>query len=209
MNAAVFCHRSRCVGVGAISYLGVALVSACAHLPSREYAWEATAPRIPLPENIDSLDVHHVSWSHDGQWLAFTATSNKVIGIYVARVDGSHLRRITDESMHAAQFSLSWLPKDRGIFFLASQHDSVHFFHMLPDGSDLVVYPNTTLHAEDGAISPDGAHIAFVHTIDRRHSQIYVRAIDGTNVRPVTNTAGSFAANSNPAWSPDEAQTPF
>jgi TolB protein len=193
------------------SWLGMTVVCACARPPVPPHTAEVASP-VPLPEHLDSLEVLRVAWSQDNKWLAFTAAYHNQIDLYVSRADGSQTRRLTDAStfpvprFSVGQFVVSWLPGDRGVFFVGNHADSVHFYRINADGSALAEYPNPTppMRTSDGSLSPDGSQIVFTRFVARRHWQLLVRNVDGTNVRELTTASSGVAWNDeNPAWSPN------
>ncbi len=57
------------------------------------------------------------AWSPDGTRLAFSSGDNSETNVYVASVDGKHVRRLTDSQ--ALYYHPSWSPDGRSIAYLA------------------------------------------------------------------------------------------
>ena len=90
--------------------------------------------------DIPPVEIGHMAWSPDGEWLVLTAPGNQphywlatnpadTRGLYVARVDGSGVRRISSGSYLAA----AWSPDGTQIAALTSGRE---LWVMKADGSD-------------------------------------------------------------------------
>jgi hypothetical protein len=123
--------------------------------------------------------------------------------IYVARLDGSNLRRLTsDGSPNSYNREAAWSPDGSRIAFSKSDGRlGAEIYVMDADGA------NPTRISPEGAYdasptwSPDGSRIAFEHRADDQGiGHIFVMNADGTNRTQLTSNR---QPNSSPAWSPD------
>ncbi len=146
---------------------------------------------------------YNLIWSPDGEWLAFERGGE---GIYVARPDGSGLRKVPNTGVSTSL--LAWKPDGKGL--LVSTQDA--------DGSTL-----QTVELDTGAItdhftigggpggfgpggfgppSPDGLRVTFTEKVFGRPAYgLFVADLDGSGKRPIAILDGVVLAA--PAWSPD------
>jgi Tol biopolymer transport system component len=90
-------------------------------------------------------DTHsHPAWSHDGQFLAFSANFNSNQDIYILNLITNKQVRMTD---HPAKDKMpSWSPDDSQIAFVSDRDGNDEIYIMNVDGSDL---SNLTQHPAD------------------------------------------------------------
>ncbi|MEX0733708.1 MAG: hypothetical protein WD944_01570 [Steroidobacteraceae bacterium] len=150
----------------------------------------------------------HPSWSPDGRQIVFCSTrgDGENDDIYVIDVDGSNLRRLTDNGLYWDTFP-SFSPDSRKILFRRLLRERMsegtlansEVMVMNTDGTGVV---NLTRHPWfDGwpSWSPDGRRIAFSSNRSDPY-QIYVMSADGSGVTQVVN---SPFTDIRPQWLPD------
>jgi len=129
--------------------------------------------------------------------IVFSAETNRnQREIYVCDFDGGNIRRLTANA--TLSIEPSWHPDGRSIIYnqyLLSSTPLVQY--------DLVRNRSRALsrHAgiNSGRISPDGRKLALILT-DKNQLDLYVRDLNGGNLRRLTNDR---ATEASPTWSPD------
>jgi TolB protein len=150
---------------------------------------------------VDGRSVTSMSWSPDGETLAFTDGAN----LHVVGVDGTGKRRVLEGYWE----HVAWSPDGTRLLlagFPTPRDDAGTFdlWTVRPDGTDLVQLTDDPASDESPSWSPDGTRIAFqrnegVHYPDYR-KDVYVMNADGTGLRRVTVFQGF---DGFPVWSPD------
>ena len=122
--------------------------------------------------------------SRDGLRVAYTVGSWTRNRIWVANIDGTHARAVTDSS--SGFFNLAWAPDDR--MLAVTHHDSsgaLQIWLVNPDSArsrELVRLPEGEGHPQWPAWSPDGRTIAFQSGTyvrgDPTKSDAYVCVVD-------------------------------
>ena len=144
-------------------------------------------------------------WSPDGTRIAFTRV--KKFGraaIFVIRVDGTGLKRLTPWKLDAA--SPDWSPDGTTIVFNSHfdvvRGQSANVYSMRPDGSartPLTHHHGGRRQSFRPAWSPDGTRLVFARfTPARKGIDLYTMNPDGTRLTRVTNMPRRFAVH--PDW---------
>ncbi len=152
-------------------------------------------------------------YSPDGKRLVFVRLDeNGPVGLFVIKLNGSGLRRITPPGLIVQTFfGGSWSPTDNKIVF-AARTDLDHrlaIWVVSADGSALHQLPITpscggafsdarSISCRDPGWSPDGTKIAFTRATKGTPSSIYTVNADGSSLSQVTNARG----DSQPDWGP-------
>ena len=129
--------------------------------------------------------------------IVFSAETNRnQREIYICDYDGDKIRRLTSNA--TLSIEPSWHPDGKSIVYnqyLLSSTPLVQF--------DLVHNRSRALSRHtginSGRISPDGRKLALILT-DKNQLDLYVRDLNGGNLRRLTNDR---ATEASPAWSPD------
>ncbi len=152
------------------------------------------------------------SISHDGKYIAFDAgyaggiyaTAEQGYNIFVMNVDGTNIKRLTDDKGN--EVVPSWSPDSKKLIF--TKDGTIYI--MNADGSNKT---NTGQGGHDARWSPDGKRIAFISESagDMMRSiklfHLYIIDIDGTNVTQLT--FGDNRTESIFDWSPDGTKIVF
>lgn len=161
-----------------------------------------------LSQNPAPMFYQDIAWSPDGKYLSLTGmhdinqtTNSMKADIYVIKVDGSNLQKITGDATN--EFYSSWSSDGKRILFSQTVKDSKNsnLFTVNKDGTGLIQLTKDSKQNSTPAFSPNGKKIAFISTRDSEKYQIYVMNSDGTNVLRLTTDSniGYF----NPMWSHD------
>ena len=142
------------------------------------------------------------AWSPDGSRLAFHSDRAGSLDIYTMAADGTDVRRVTAEA--SSEFGPTWSPDGTRIAFASDRDGATEIYAADADGADVVRLTNGG--AGDPAWSPDGSRIAFAAEGADGDADVFSMAIDGTDVRRLTDAVGSSYL---PAWSPDGASIAF
>ena len=144
-----------------------------------------------------------LSWSPQGDRVAFTTKRDGNFEIYVANADGSNPVNLTRSSGYDTQ--PSWSPDGRKIAFSSQRDGNIEIFVMDTDGSNLQQLTTGRGYEEWPAWSPDGRKIAFVSD-QHGNIEIYTMDADGSNLQQVTDNPGD---NWPAVWSPDSRKILF
>ena len=131
------------------------------------------------PSLVTSFDdpVGFVTWSPDGQWLAFNVAPGGGFNeqIYVARPNGTELRRLTDGGK-AGNFLDGWSPDGRFIAFSSNRRDPSARDSYLVDvatGQSRMVAQNRGIGSIDD-VSRDGKYAIVSRLVNRGDNNLYL-----------------------------------
>lgn len=131
-----------------------------------------------------------VSWSPDGEWLAFSSTRGGNYELYMIRVDGTEERRLTFDGGHA-RFP-DWSPDGTQIVFDSNVGGNYDIY--LLDVATLKVTQLTDHPRNDlfPTWAPDGSTIVFtsVRGFNVLES-VYIMNPDGSDVRVLVESPGN------------------
>ena len=147
--------------------------------------------------------------------IAFTSERDGNREIYVMDTNGANQRRLTNSRL--VDWDPSWSPDGRHIVFTGNgrpgdwgaRGGDLEIYLMDADGSNPRRLTDNFRQDTDPSWSPDGKHIAYASTIDRRNNEIYVMDVDGSKLRKLTNSGDVHIHNWEPSWSPDGKRIAF
>jgi serine/threonine-protein kinase len=142
------------------------------------------------------------AWSPDGKHIAFV-TRLPPIAIYVINVDGTGVKRVSDDG--GGTSNPSWSPDGRRIAFNSRRSGKQQIYVMDADGQNLSRLTTDDATNRVPVWSPNGKQIAFESDRDGQ-SRIYIMNADGSNQHRVSSPPG---ADGHPSWSPDGKQIVF
>lgn len=146
-------------------------------------------------------------WSPDGTRMAFTRVLREGrAAVYVVRLDGSGLKRLTPPRLDAA--SPDWSPDGTTIVFNShfdpGPGQSANLYTISPDGSHrraLTHHHGGRAHSFRASWSPDGTKILFSRFKQGKGKsftfELYTAKPDGTGVQRLTNLPRKFPSNAD------------
>jgi Tol biopolymer transport system component len=136
------------------------------------------------------------AFSPDGKWIAFRHQRSGSGAIFVIRIDGRGLRRVTP---YAGDYGHPhWSPDGSRILFHSNENtqpgQSANLFTVQPDGTaltQLTSFTGGSVQAFGGIWSPDGTQIAY-HKVDTATTDdLYLLDANGTNERQLTSVGAA------------------
>lgn len=135
-------------------------------------------------------------WSPDGEFFAFTSTRDGNQELYVAKADGSEVRRLTSDP--AIDAHPAWSPDGSCIAFATNRWGDLELALIAPDGTNLRRLTDSPGLDDYPAWSPEGMRLAFV---SNRTGNLEIMIVDAHGGEPVNVTQHS-AWDNYPTWTP-------
>lgn len=165
--------------------------------------WRGTLPpfeprRVTVGMGFDS----DPALSPDGNFLAYASDEGGNQDVWLLDLrSGSTVRRTSDP---AADRRPAWLPNGAELLFVSERDGKPGVWRMPAlDGPAARLIPD----ADDVAVSPDGAQVAFSRVSPSGETRIAVAPLSDVNrVRLLTGDGDGRWNHSQPAWSPDGAE---
>jgi His/Glu/Gln/Arg/opine family amino acid ABC transporter permease subunit len=161
--------------------------------------------------DVDTL-TSQLSWSPDGERIAFMMQHDGHVDIFTMRADGSDVTQVT----HAEQDALfpTWSPDGGQIAFVASGEEGAMTASVVDvDGGNLVQLTDGTSRDRQLRWSPDGQQIAFESQVafgpegqPVRNTDIYIAPASGGRLRRMMF---SSSEEKWPSWSADGSQIAY
>jgi eukaryotic-like serine/threonine-protein kinase len=149
---------------------------------------------------LSGVSGEHVSFSRDGQWVAYISYPGGVL--WRSKADGSERKQLTRPPLFA--LLPKWSPDGKTIAFFAwspeALEKSFKIYTVSPDGGlPTRLLPDDTDPETDPNWSPDGGKIVFAGAPARDSSAIRVVDLGGHRVSTLPESQGYYS----PRWSPD------
>jgi len=137
----------------------------------------------------------------DGKHLLFASTLSGWAQIYVANLDGTERRRLTN--FDSIDVSPRVNPKTgRDVLFISGRSGKQQLWRMNIDGGDLEMLTNGEGEVANPSWSPDGRFVAFAWTQGYEIGGFNIFVMDIATRKPAQLTKDS-GVNENPWWAPD------
>ena len=135
----------------------------------------------------------YISWSPNGERIAFEANFDGIWDIYVMETNGSHVQRLTHTPGNDAQsVAPAWSSDGQKIAFDSTRDGSFQIYVMDSDGSNVQRMTHNDRVDARPAWSPDARRIVF-----HSNHQIHVMDADGSNLERLTS---NDHFNAHPDW---------
>lgn len=154
-----------------------------------------------------SVGLTEAAYSPDGRWIAFTRLSGSdrsVSAIFVARTDGSDIRRLTQDALVASY--PRWSPDGATILFQQNLDEQGSPLWTVPfEGGKprrLTTDHGSDAWASEGDWSPDGRQIVFkYYETGWDHNELRIVDADGTGEQTIW-VSGAAQGAETPDWGP-------
>jgi Tol biopolymer transport system component len=168
-------------------------------------------PGTPKLLNTAGIEVDFcgITWSGDGQWIAFNRDEYKKASarIYVISAAGGNPREIYENNRHTrvVNYRMSLSPNGETIAFSSMDADGLHIYKMLVAGGAPQRLVDTL--AREPVFSPDGKMIAYVEDkeLGSAGGGLWIVPANGGLPKLVADAGNA----STPIWSPDGRMVAF
>lgn len=159
-----------------------------------------------------AFETYNVSWSPDGQSIAFQGTvygGEAGIGLDVYRIDLGAPQSLRNLSYsRGSDVQPAWSPDGTQIAYVSNREANQRLYLVAPDGSNLREITTDTSLVLDLAWSPDGTKLAYVNLLDGFHHLHIVDVADGYRISPPLIVT-QLDVDSTLQWSPDGERVAF
>ena len=126
------------------------------------------------------------------------------MALFIADADGKNERALVPH--REIEYSPSISPDGKWIVFTSERSGQADIYRVHPDGTGLEQLTDDPAFDDQGALSPDGATLAFVSTRGGGTANLWLLNLAG---HKYTNLTNNHSGNFRPSWSPDGAWIAF
>ena len=131
------------------------------------------------------IDYGSIQWSPDGTQIAFTSPNvNSSKALNIIRSDGTDLRVLAND----LGYQFAWLPDSKGLVFVKLSGEVVT---VSTDGLSQSTLTTIPVGENYQSISPDGTMLAYMNSGRYGANDLFVKNIDGSNLRQLTHNPGN------------------
>jgi Tol biopolymer transport system component len=146
--------------------------------------------------------------SHDGHRLAFVReTSNTSGDLFIADVDGSHIRQVTFDRMGVR--GVAWTPDDRALVFASNRSGAYELWQVPASGGAAQSIAAKGSEVTSPSLARDGGLLAYTSTSQNWNIWRAPVAAADANATPPKVLIASFGRNDSPRYSPDGKKIAF
>ena len=155
------------------------------------------------PHLIPNASGWDPTWSPDGTSILFASDMQGDVQLYVIKLDGSELQKISD--LPAIRGRSDWSPNGQFIVTYSGQPWNRDVYIMNADGSDARMLTPTGGNSQGPSISPDGQWVVFTSYYDHygedHGCEIYIMPVTGTE-QVVRRLTDNDYCDYQPRWGP-------
>lgn len=175
--------------------------------------WSVGATGGATTSNDEGPGNHHTpAASPDGKSVAYVAERGEKVDIFVAAIDGTSLRQISDPDDDGYVANPQWSPDGRLLLYVRWPHYDMPWDEIAIVVADVASGDRHTLAAGSRVAnnwpcwSPDGEHIAFLSDRENGFPNLWRMRADGSGQECLFDQP---ADHRSPAWSPDGSKIAF
>jgi TolB protein len=159
-----------------------------------------TGRRLPFYNQIASMNAT-ADFTPDGKSIVYSSTASGWAQLYLADLDGSNLRRLTNTRTIEVEPKVN--PRSGAeIVFVSGRSGPQQLYRMSIFGTDAERLTPGEGQASNPAWHPDGRHVAFAWTRGYEPGNFNIFVMDVATRQFVQLTHGA-GRNENPSWAPD------
>ena len=146
--------------------------------------------------NTPGVHDRNVTWSGDGNFIAFISDRSGNDEIYISKADGSDVSQITSNAEYY-RYGVKWSPDNKKLLTWDNARNL--FLIDVLSKKQTLVKKSKSFAISDATFSPDSKWLAFTDYNESRFGVIYLYNIENGNIHKVTS---EFFSSSQPVFTP-------